>query len=88
MTRRLTAWNSTISKRVREVPLTIDPQTDMSNDFKALVGKLAVPHHAGPTFRALLNAGFDALPAIRHGLRHESPEVRRRCCSFLDHFVT
>jgi hypothetical protein len=67
---------------------TIDLQTDVRNDFKALVGKLAVPRHAGPTFRALLNAGFDALPAIRHGLRHESPEVRRRCCSFLDHFVT
>src|SRR5262245_51252125 len=49
---------------------------------------MAVPHHAGPAFHALLRAGVNALPAIRQGLRHESAEVRRRCCLFLDHFVT
>jgi hypothetical protein len=60
----------------------------MSGDYKALVGKLAVPHHAGPAYRALLSAGFDALPAVRDGLRHESAEVRHHCCLFLDHFIT
>jgi hypothetical protein len=35
--------------------------------YEVLIGKLAVPHHAGPAYRALLNAGFDALPAIREG---------------------
>jgi hypothetical protein len=60
----------------------------VSDDHKALVDKMAVPHHAGPAFHALLRAGDDALSAIRQGLRHESAEVRRRCCLFLDHFVT
>ncbi len=65
-------------------------EAPMSNDgsYAVLVGKLAVPHHAGPAYRALLGAGFDALPAVREGLRHESAEVRQHCCRFLDHFVT
>ena len=49
---------------------------------------MAVPHRAGPAFHALLRAGVDALSAVRQGLRHDSAEVRRRCCLFLDHFVT
>lgn len=57
-------------------------------NYKALVAKLAVRHHAGPAYRTLLAAGFDALPAIREGLRNESAEVRYHCCLFLDHFVT
>jgi len=62
----------------------------MSNDgiCVALVGRLAVPHHAGVAYRASFSAGFDARPAIRDGLRHESAEVRHHCCRFLDHFVT
>lgn len=63
-------------------------ETDVVSKYITLVGKLALPHHAGLAFRALLNAGLDALPAIRQGLRHESAEVRRRCCLFLDPFVT
>jgi hypothetical protein len=63
-------------------------ETAVISEYETLVGKLALPHHAGPAFRALLNAGLDALPAIRQGLRHESVEVRRRCCLFLDHLVT
>jgi hypothetical protein len=55
---------------------------------EALIDELAVPHRAGPAYRALLRAGFDALPAIHAGLHHESAEVRRHCCRFLDHFVT
>jgi hypothetical protein len=60
----------------------------VSDAYKALVDKMAVRHHAGPAFHALLRSGADALSAIRQGLRHESAEVRRRCCLFLDHFVT
>jgi hypothetical protein len=63
-------------------------ETDMISEYKTLVGKLALRQYAGPAFRALLNAGLDALPTVRQGLRHESAEVRRRCCLFLDHFVT
>jgi hypothetical protein len=55
---------------------------------RALIDKLAVPHHAGPAFRALLSYGSGALPAVREGLRHESADVRYHCCRFLDHFVT
>jgi len=56
-------------------------------NYEVLIGKLAVPHHAGLAYRALLSAGFDALPAIREGLHHESAQVRQYCCRFLDHFV-
>lgn len=63
-------------------------ETDMRADCKDLVGRLAIPHHAGPAYRALLRAGFDALPAIREGLAHQSGDVRRHCCRLLDHFVT
>ena len=58
------------------------------DNYKALVVKLAIRHHAGPAYRALLAAGFDALPAIREGLRNESADVRRHCCLVLDHFAT
>ena len=58
------------------------------SNYDELIGRLAVPHHAGQAYRALLRAGLDALSAIRAGLRHESAEVRRHCCLFLDHFVT
>jgi HEAT repeat protein len=56
--------------------------------YKSLIGKLAIPHHAGAAYRALVCAGLDALPAIREGLRHENADVRHRCCLFLDHFIT
>jgi HEAT repeat protein len=58
------------------------------DNYKALVAKLAVRHHAGPAYRTLLAAGFDALAAIREGLRNESADVRHHCCLVLDHFVT
>jgi hypothetical protein len=60
----------------------------MNADYKPCIERLAVPHHAGPPYRALLGAGFDALPAIREDLHHENAEVRHRCRLFLDHFVT
>jgi hypothetical protein len=60
----------------------------VSSNYKDLVGRLAIAHHASPAYRALLGAGLDALPAIREGLRHESAEARHHCCLFLDHFIT
>jgi len=58
------------------------------SSYDELIGRLAVPHHGGPAYHALLRAGLEALRAVRAGLRHESAEVRRHCCLFLDHFVT
>jgi len=60
----------------------------MNDRYNSLISKLAIPHHAGAAYRALLSAGLDALSAIREGLRHENANVRLRCCLFLDHFIT
>jgi hypothetical protein len=59
----------------------------MSDQYRPLVDKLAIPHHARGAHRALLRSGLDALPAIREGLRHDSADVRFWCCQFLDHFL-
>src|SRR6516162_8355629 len=59
----------------------------MSDQYRPLVDKLAIPHHARGAHRALLRSGLDALPAIREGLRHVSADVRFWCCQFLDHFL-
>lgn len=60
----------------------------MSEQYDALVAKLAVPHYAKGAHRALLSRGLDALPAVREGLAHQSADVRYWCCQFLDHFLT
>ena len=60
----------------------------MSNHHEAFVAQLAVPHRASGAYRGLISCGLDALPAVRAGLRHESADVRHRCCQFLDHFLT
>jgi HEAT repeat protein len=59
----------------------------VSPDYRALVDKLALPHHAGAAYRALLAAGPAALPTIRDGLRHASGDARLRCCQFFDQFL-
>jgi HEAT repeat protein len=56
-------------------------------DHRALLHKLAFPHHAGAAYRALLAAGPAALPTIRDGLRHGNGDVRLRCCQFFDQFL-
>jgi hypothetical protein len=60
----------------------------MDETHMALVGRLAIPHHAGAAYRTLLSCGLAALPAVREGLRHENADVRHRCCQFLDRFMT
>ena len=59
----------------------------MSDQWRELVRKLAIPHHAPGAHRALLRNGLAALPAVREGLRHDSADVRYWCCQFLDHFL-
>jgi hypothetical protein len=59
----------------------------VSEKFRALVNKLAFPHHASGAYRALLNCGLRALPAVQTGLQHKSADVRYRCCQFLDHYL-
>jgi hypothetical protein len=78
----------TFSRSVKLVVAPHDGWAHMNVDYKACIERLAVPHHAGAPYRALLGAGFDALTAIGEGLHHENAEVRHRCCLFLDHFVT
>lgn len=63
-------------------------ERNVDEQCRALLRELAVPHHAGPAYRALLRAGFAALPAVREGLQHESADVRLHCCRFLDRFLT
>jgi HEAT repeat protein len=59
----------------------------MMGRYTDLVSKLAIAHHARAAYRALRDCGLDALPAIRQGLRHRSPDVRYWCCQYLDHFL-
>ena len=59
----------------------------MNEGCEALVAQLAAPYRAVGAYRALLGRGFDALPVVRDGLRHESADVRLHCCRFLDHFL-
>lgn len=59
----------------------------VSERYTSLIGKLAIPHHAGAAYQTLLSCGLDALPAIRQGLRHQNADVRAHCCRFLDQFL-
>lgn len=56
-------------------------------DYDAKVEELAVAHRRKYARRTLMEAGPSATPAVRKGLRHESPDVRRACCQILDHFL-
>ncbi len=62
--------------------------TPAGGDFEGWVRLLG---HAGTRQRArrhLMRAGSpEALPALRQGLRHTDPFVRRGCASILDHLV-
>jgi HEAT repeats len=60
---------------------TVDPR------HARWVDDLAVEHRAREAFRNLMQAGMAATPAVRRGLLHPDPTVRRRCCDVLDHFM-
>jgi len=52
-----------------------------------LIEVLAVPYRAPGAYRALLDLGMKALPAVRVGLLHDKPDVRFHCCRFLDRYL-
>jgi HEAT repeat protein len=57
------------------------------NDFDGWVQRLAIAHCRQQAKRHLMVSGPPALPAVRRGLRHPKPIVRRLCVAILDHLV-
>ena len=53
-----------------------------------IIEELAFPYKAPSAYRALLDLGIRALPAVRAGLRHDDPDVRLHCCRFLDRYLS
>jgi HEAT repeat protein len=56
-------------------------------DLWGTVDDLGVPHRAKAALRALMAAGPEATPMLRHGLGHANASVRIGCCIVLDHFL-
>jgi hypothetical protein len=56
-------------------------------DNEALVSCLGDPQRAAAAYRELMQRGAGAVGAIRAGLQHENPAVRKGCCRLLDHLV-
>ena len=55
-----------------------------AGDHDAWVRRLGISHGRQEAKHHLRAVGADAVPAIRRGLRHPKPEVRRACVSLLD----
>ena len=55
-------------------------------DYTTLVEELATERWQ-TALDELMAAGSAASPAVRNGLRHDDPEVRRRCLRFVDHYL-
>jgi hypothetical protein len=55
---------------------------------REIIEDLAFPYKASNAYRALLDLGIQALPAVRAGLRHEDPDVRLHFCRFLDRYLS
>jgi HEAT repeat protein len=53
-----------------------------------IIEELAFSYKASNAYRALLELGIQALPAVRAGLRHDDPDVRLHCCRFLDRYLS
>jgi hypothetical protein len=60
----------------------------MLAEHHEIIEELAFPYKAPDAYRALLNLGIQALPAVRVGLRHDNPDVRLHCCRFLDRYLS
>jgi HEAT repeat protein len=58
-----------------------------SDEGADLIEALAVPYRATAAYRALLQLGAQALPAVRAGLRHDNADVRFHCCRFFDRYL-
>lgn len=57
------------------------------NDFSGWVSRLAFPSSRQRARIHLLTSGPPALPALRRGLRHPNPVVRRQCVRIFDQLV-
>jgi HEAT repeat protein len=57
------------------------------SDFDGWVATLAFARHARLAKHHLLTVGERAVPAVRRGLAHEDPVVRRACTNILDRLV-
>lgn len=57
------------------------------HDHDGWVAQLAHPQVRPDAKAHLLNAGADALPAVRRGMQHPKAMVRRLCASLLDHLA-
>ena len=57
------------------------------NDFDGWVALLGHGSTQAKAYNHLMAAGLQVLPAVRKGLDHPDPAVRRRCVNLLDHFV-
>lgn len=69
------------------VPTTYPLQPTTSPDYWQDIEDLAVAHRAKAALRRLMAAGQEAIPALRHGLRHSDPAIRVGCCIVLDHHL-
>jgi len=58
-----------------------------ADDYFAWVERLAIPHHQRDAMWHLVLSGPPALDAVRAGLAHDDPAVRRGCTDVLDHLV-
>lgn len=56
-------------------------------DFEGWVAQLSKPSRRQRAKIYLRAAGQPAVPAVRHGLQHPDPIVRRLCASILDHLA-
>ncbi|MBR0719821.1 HEAT repeat domain-containing protein [Bradyrhizobium liaoningense] len=60
----------------------------MLAEYHHIIEELAFPYKAPNAYRALVDLGIQALPAVRAGLRHDNPDVRLHCCRFLDRYLS
>jgi HEAT repeat protein len=61
--------------------------TPAGGDFDGWVGLLGSDPLRGRARRHLLRSGPPTVPALRRGLEHPDPTVRRLCAGLLDHLV-
>jgi HEAT repeat protein len=67
--------------------LVLMSRAPATNDFDGWVAQLGTSTRRQEAKRYLRSVGPQALPAIRRGLHHSKPMVRRVCVSILDQLV-
>ena len=66
------------------LPRSLGYQRMATLPMRAVVEALGIEHHARSAYWRLVEIGEDAVPAVRAGLQHPNPAVRRGVCEFLD----